>query len=238
MIDRVDTGNPLATAYYCFMVTVISISLIPLAFKTETELLMAIDDVTLSVFIVDYALRWMTADYKFQESGIIPFLKYPFSPMAVIDLISIIASLDFISYTFRVFRIVRFIRPMRVFRAFKAMRYSKSFEIVRNVLRASKDSLMAVCILAGGYIIISSLIMFNVEPESFPTFFDAVYWTTCSLTTIGYGDIYPLTAPGKMITMLSAMFGIAIVALPAGIITAGYMNELEKNRSSKNDQND
>ena len=124
------------------------------------------------------------------------------------------------------------IRALRVVRVFKAMRYSKSFEIIGNVLRRSKDSLIAVCMLSGGYILISALIIFNVEPDSFDTFFDAIYWATVSLTTVGYGDIYPVTTIGRVITMISSIFGIAIVALPAGIITAGYMAELEKSREA------
>ena len=117
---------------------------------------------------------------------------------------------------------------MRVLRVFKAMRYSKSFEIIGNVLRTSKNSLLAVCALAGGYILISALVIFNVEPDSFGSFFDAIYWATVSLTTVGYGDIYPVSTLGRIITMISSIFGIAIVALPAGIITAGYMNEINR----------
>ena len=83
---------------------------------------------------------------------------------------------------------------------------------------------MAVCTLALGYIIVSALIVFNVEGDSFETFFEAIYWATVSLTTVGYGDIYPVTTAGRIITMISSIFGIAIVALPAGIITAGYMD--------------
>ena len=87
---------------------------------------------------------------------------------------------------------------------------------------------MTVLTLALAYIIISALVIFNVEPDTFDNFFDAVYWATVSLTTMGYGDIYPVTAAGRIITMLSSLFGIAIVALPAGIVTAGYMEEIEK----------
>ena len=76
--------------------------------------------------------------------------------------------------------------------------------------------------------LVAALVIFNVEPDSFNTFFDAVYWATVSLTTVGYGDIYPVSTMGRIITMLSSVFGIAIVALPAGIITAGYMTEIQK----------
>lgn len=76
----------------------------------------------------------------------------------------------------------------------------------------------------------SALVIFNVEAESFNTFFDAIYWATVSLTTVGYGDIYPITTAGKIIAMISSFFGIAVVALPAGIITAGYMNALNEEK--------
>ena len=69
--------------------------------------------------------------------------------------------------------------------------------------------------------------MFQAETATFNTFFDAIYWATISLTTVGYGDIFATSVFGKIITMISALVGIAIVALPAGIITAGYMTELE-----------
>ena len=81
--------------------------------------------------------------------------------------------------------------------------------------------------LAVGYILVSALTIFNVEQDSFGSFFDAVYWATISLTTVGYGDIYPVTTLGKAFTILSSIFGIAIIALPSGIITAGFMTELE-----------
>ena len=80
-----------------------------------------------------------------------------------------------------------------------------------------------------GYIIISAIVIFNVEPDSFENFFDAVYWSTVSLTTVGYGDIYPVTALGRTVAMISSFFGIAIVALPAGIVTAEYIKTLNVN---------
>ena len=102
-------------------------------------------------------------------------------------------------------------------------------------MKESKDSLVAVCLLAIGYILVSAVVIFNVEPESFKSFFEAIYWATVSLTTVGYGDIYPVSALGRIITMVSSVFGIAIVALPAGIITAGYMTELQKSKEADKD---
>ena len=154
--------------------------------------------------------------------------------MAIVDLLSILPSITVMSSVFKVFRVFRMLkvmrvfRTMRVFRVFKAARYSKSMEIIGNVIRNSTSALAAVGTLAVLYVLVSALIVFNVEPDTFGDFFEAIYWATVSLTTVGYGDIYPVTAVGKFVAMISSVFGIAIVALPAGIITAGYMEELTK----------
>ena len=127
-------------------------------------------------------------------------------------------------------RTLKIIKTIRVFRVFKLFRYSKSIEIIIEVIRRSKTALFAVCSFAIGYILISALIIFNVENESFDSFFDAIYWATVSLTTVGYGDIYPVTIAGRIVTMFSSIFGIAVVALPAGIITAGYIEVLNEKK--------
>ena len=221
VIEKSEDKDRLSSLYDMFMIVVIVVSLIPLAFKEDNLFFKVTDKVAVVIFIIDYLLRWLTADYKYGNRRASSFIRYPFSFMAIIDLVSILPSLSIINSGFKVLRVLRMIRALRVLRVFKAMRYSKSFEIIGNVLRSSKKSLIAVCTLAGGYILVSALVIFNVEPESFNSFFDAVYWATVSLTTVGYGDIYPVSTLGRMITMISSVFGIAIVALPAGIITAG-----------------
>ncbi len=229
VIELSQEDDSLSKIYDIFMMGIIIISLIPMAFKEEYLIFQIFDRVAVTVFMLDYLLRWGTADYKFKEKGILPFIKYPFSGMAIIDLLSILPSVTIVNRGFRTLRIVRLIRTFRIFRVFKTLRYSKNMQIIINVIGKSKDALIAVGTLAVGYIIVSALVIFNVEAESFSTFFDAVYWATVSLTTVGYGDIYPVTTFGRVITMISAFVGIAIVALPAGIITAGYMEEISIN---------
>ena len=82
--------------------------------------------------------------------------------------------------------------------------------------------------MAIAYVLISALVIYNVEPESFANFFDAIYWAACTLTTVGYGDVYPVTMTGRVISMISAVVGIALIALPSGIITSAYLDELRK----------
>lgn len=150
--------------------------------------------------------------------------------MAIIDLLSILPSINMINKGFKALKTIRLIRTFRVLRIFKSLRYSKNIQIILQVEKNSKKALIAVLYLSIGYIFVCALIIFNVEPDSFNTFFDAIYWATISLTTVGYGDIYPITTLGRIITKVSSFMGIAIVALPASIITAGYMKEIESDK--------
>lgn len=227
-IIQVDSGNDTVSRIYdIFMMAVILLSLIPLAFKNTDISLHLIDTVTVCVFILDYVLRLFTADLKLGKK-IWSFFLYPFTFMALIDLAAILPFFFPLSSCFRLVKIFRLFRTFRVFRSFKMLRYSHSIIIILDVIKAQKVPLLAVCSMAVAYILFSALLIFNVEPETFHTFFDAVYWATVSLTTVGYGDIYPVTTIGRIVTMCSSFVGIAIVALPSGIITAGYMDRINK----------
>lgn len=233
IIEVSEDNDKYSKIYDAFMMITICISIFPLAFKNQTGLFNAIDKVAAFIFIVDYILRLSTADYKLKK-GVISFAMYPFSFMAIVDLLSILPSVIIVNNSLKLLKIFRFFRIFRVFRVFKSFRYSKNIQMFLNVFRKLRESLTVVCVLAIGYIFISALVIFNVEPETFNNFFDAIYWAiywaTVSLTTVGYGDIYAVSIAGKVITMISSVFGIAIVALPAGIITAGYMGELNKDK--------
>lgn len=226
IIEIAEGEDRLSQIYDVLMFLSIIISIIPLAFKETKPSFILIDQITAAIFVVDYILRLITADYKLNEK-VLAFVKYPFTPMAIIDLLSILPSFTYVNSSLKLFRLFRLFRTFRVLRVFKTFRYSKNIRIILNVFRKQKDALSIVGVLAIGYILITALLIFNVEPDTFDTFFDAVYWATVSLTTMGYGDIYATTTIGRAITMVSAIFGIAIIALPAGIITAGYMEEID-----------
>lgn len=235
VIEVDDDNDKLSKVYDLVMIIVIALSIFPLMIKEQNMTLFIIDKVCAVVFIIDYILRLITADYKLKDKSN-PYLRYPFTPMAVIDLISILPSLIPLSRemeglrALKVFRVIRFLRVLRIVRFF---RYSKSITRVLRVIRESKEALLAVCSLAMLYIFISALVVFNVEPDTFKNFFEALYWATVSLTTVGYGDIYPVTTIGRLITMISSVFGVAVVALPAGVITAGYLSELDREAKNK-----
>lgn len=227
IIEPIGSGNKLSNAYDFVMMATIIISIIPLAFKETNIFFNWIDYITVSIFILDYVLRLITADYKLRKS-VASFFIYPITPLAIIDLISILPSITILNNGFRLLKLFRLLRTLKVLRAFKFLRYSKSFDIISSVFKKQKKVLSAVATMAVAYILISALVIYNVEPESFKTFFDAIYWATISLTTVGYGDIYPITTVGRIVTMLSSVFGIAIIALPSGVITAGYLSEVNK----------
>ena len=232
IIEVSEDGDKASAVYDYSMMAVIILSLLPLAFKHTSTLLTVIDYATAALFILDYVLRLLTADLKLKK-GAVSFLVYPVTPMALIDLLCILPTFTALSGGIRLLKIVRLMRAFRVFRAAKMLRYSKSIVIVVDVIREQRKALAAVGTLAAAYILIAALVVFNVEPESFESYFDAVYWATVSLTTVGYGDIYPVSTAGRVITMISSIFGIAIVALPSGIITAGYMDRIGRESAEK-----
>ena len=197
--------------YDTFMFTVIIMSIIPLAFVKQQSWMTLIDRITVIIFIIDYILRWFVADKLSNKLN--KFILYPLTPMAIIDLLSILPSITLLNSSFKLLKIFRLFKSLRLLKILKLVRYSKSITIL---------------VMAITYILVSALVIINVEPETFPTYFDALYWATISLTTVGYGDVYAVTTIGKIITMISSFLGIAVVALPAGIITSGLMDELSK----------
>ena len=227
IIEVANEDDKASRVYDLCMMCLITASLVPLAFKETNLVFSAINVIATACFLLDYAVRLMTADMKLKR-GAASFFLYPFTPMAIIDLLAILPVFTSLFPGLRLVKLLRLFRTFRVFRSFKMFRYARSVQIIAAVIKAQRGPLLAVCSLAVGYVLISALIIFNVEPDTFADFFEAVYWATVSLTTIGYGDICPVTVAGRIVTMVSSIVGIAIVALPAGIITAGYMEQIKK----------
>ncbi len=120
--------------------------------------------------------------------------------------------------------------------AVRLLRFSKGARIIAAVIRQEYPALIVVAGMAVIYIFISALILFQVEPDSFRNFLEALYLAAVTLTTVGYGDIYPQSAAGRLVSVLSSFMGIAIVALPAGLVTAGYMQELRREQERETEE--
>lgn len=234
LINR-DKRDDVASKIYDFvMLFMIMASIVPLMFIENYPIFRIIEIVTVTAFIIDYILRWYTSPIRFGK-GIKSYFIYPFTPMAIIDLCSILPGLNLVNPSFKLFRLTRL---LKIIRLLKITRYSSKISMFINVLKKERHVLFAVMLLAIFYIFITALIMFNVEPhinrqtgqETFHSFFDALYWATVTLTTVGYGDICPVTEVGRLVSMLSSLFGVAIIALPSGVITASYLEELRDPR--------
>lgn len=239
VVEPRNKENYSSRVYDIVMLIAIAMGILPLMFRTQVRLFWYFDLISAICFIVDYMLRWCTADFDSKRGKVAAFLIYPFTPMAIIDLLSILPIFNLLGPTFKVFRVSRLLKILRIF---KVVRYFEPLEIIIAVIRKQSKILMTVLSLAFFYIFITALIMFNAEedinPETgkylFDSFFDAFYWAACTLTTVGYGDLYPISDIGRAISIVSAMVGIAIIALPSGIITAGYMDELRNRRENRN----
>ncbi|MGL4607143.1 MAG: ion transporter [Eubacteriaceae bacterium] len=230
IVGRDNLQDKYSKSYDVFIMVVALLSVTPLMFKTTNPFLEMLDVITVYILFLDYIFRWITCDFTKKKNSKTVFYIYPFTPFAILNLASLLPSLGLLGPSFRI---------LRLFRIVIVLRYSKTFIYISNVFKNERKTLGYVLIIALFYIFISALAMFSYEPETFDSFFDALYWATTALTTVGYGDVYPLTDVGKFISMISSLFGIAVIALPAGIVTAGFLEEInaEKvNQSKKNER--
>lgn len=223
LYELLEGDSKTSQIYGKIMTAIILASLVPLCFWEDKLVFTVLEYFCTAIFIADYAARWLTADFKLNK-GAASFALYPFTPMAIVDLVTILPTFIALNPAWRTMRILRLLRALR---AFRLLRYSKSMSAISNAFKKQRGKFCVVIALAATYVLVCAMVIFNVEHDTFTSFFDAVYWSVVSLTTVGYGDLYPTTEIGRIIAMLSSFVGIAIVALPAGIITAGLMDELD-----------
>ena len=224
ILTNKDENDKVATLYNIAMTAVIVLWMVPLWFKGEIAVFVVSSRVCAAVFIADYLLRWVTADFKLKR-GKASFLLYPFTPMAILDVASVLPVFLPMNDSFEAIRVIR---VMGTLRAFNLVRHSRSIRMLTSAWRSQRQPLTLVLVLAIAFIVICATVMFNVEPDMFDNFLGALYWSVISLTTIGYGDYCPATEVGRIVAMISAFAGVAIIALPSGIIAVGLINELGK----------
>ncbi|MBA7483926.1 hypothetical protein ES707_19443 [subsurface metagenome] len=203
-------------------------------FSCYRILLRTIEVFPVIVFTVEYIVRlWAcTADKKFR-SPVIGRMRFAITPMAIIDFIAI-----FPFYLPMVFRHeLRAVRISRVFRFLKLGRYSASFKLFVKILRKKREELLMTGSVILIVLIVSSCLMYVAEnkaqPELFSSIPDAMWWSVITLTTVGYGDLQPVTGSGKFLGAIIALMGIGVLALPTGILASGFVEEIQKRRDKK-----
>ena len=200
------------------------------------KILVRIEVVSLIIFTTEYALRIWTANYLFPELG--PFrarIRYMTSPMAIIDLVSILPFLiPVMPYNLVGVRAFRLVRLLRIF---KLNRYSDALASIGDVFRRKSQQIVASIFFVSIILILASLLIYYAEhdaqPEQFKNAFSGLWWAVATLTTVGYGDIYPITPLGRFLGAIIAILGIGMVAVPTSILSAGFMEMLEKETSGK-----
>jgi voltage-gated potassium channel len=160
-------------------------------------------------------------------------IRYAFSLMAVVDLLAILPA--FMPLIFPLdLRILRFLRLFRLFRLFKLSRYVESLNTLDDVVRSKKEELLVTVVMIGMLLVFASSLMYIVEteaqPDKFPDIPSAMWWGVATLTTVGYGDVFPITALGKLLGGFIAFLGIGMFALPTGILASGFSEEIKKRR--------
>lgn len=192
---------------------------------------------SVAIFSLEYVLRLWTADLSLSKgSALSKRVKFGFSAYGLIDLIAILPFYLPLFFPFDL-RVLRILRLFRLLRIFKLGRLSKSLQTIMSVLKDSKSELSLTLFVAFILLILSSTLMFYVENEAQPDKFEnigqSLWWSVATLTTVGYGDIYPITALGKIISSIIAIIGIGVLALPTGIISSAFINRLEKDKVNK-----
>lgn len=202
------------------------------------EILRYIEIVSVLIFTVEYFLRMATADFKYPNRIIIvSIIKYSLSFMALIDLLAILPFYIPMIITIDL-RFLRILRLTRLLRVLKINRYTKSLKLIMGVLRKKKEQLAVTIFVIVILLLLASSAMYYLEtdaqPEAFPNIMASFWWAIATLTTVGYGDVYPVTVLGKILSAIVAILGIGIVALPTGIISSGFIEEIGKENISRN----
>ena len=195
------------------------------------------DRISVFIFTIEYVLRvWScTHDPRYQGS-IKGRIKYMLTPGALIDLLAFFPSYihAFINLDLRALRILRLIR---FFRLFRLTAYTRSAQMIFNVFKSRVNELLLSLVLVIFLMIIASCLLYFAEHSAQPNAFSSIpatmWWAVVTLTTTGYGDMYPVTVVGKILTGVVMLTGVAFFALPAGIITAGFLEEIKFIRKIK-----
>lgn len=192
--------------------------------------------ITVGIFSVEYLLRvWsVTLDPRYAHP-VWGRLRYAMTPFALVDLIAIapfflphVVDLDLMT--------LRGLRLARLLRVMKLGRFSQALGMLGRIVRNKLDEILAATTIMIALLLVASTLMYYIEheaqPEAFPNIPAALWWGVVTLTSVGYGDVYPVTVLGKLCAGVIALVGIGIVALPSAVIVAGFVEEMQSRRAA------
>lgn len=240
-IIQPDRGNSLASRIFDWSITMLILASVVIVFAVTFNLpddvlrvLMRVEEIASIVFTVEYLLRILTADMLYPGKGAVASrFKYVFSPLAIIDLVAILPFWlpMFLPCSMLALRSLRLVRILRIL---KLNRYFDAIRSIGEVLSSKRRELIGSMFFVLLLMLVSSLLMYSVEhdaqPQVFCNAFSGLWWAVATLTTVGYGDIYPVTVLGRILGAVIAFCGIAALAIPTGIITAGLTEHLGREK--------
>ena len=221
-------------AFDIFIVIVILLNILTLILETFTELegymtlFKVVEAVTIMIFCVEYVLRIWTAEYLYPKlSKKKAVLRFLISYDGIVDLLTILPF--FFLSGFAVFRLLRVVR---IFHLFRINAHDDSFSVITRVLMDKKNQIFSSVFIILVLMLASSLCMYSVEqtaqPEAFENALSGLWWTVATIFTVGYGDIYPITFLGRFLAVVITFLGVGAVAIPTGIISAGFVEQYTK----------
>jgi len=211
-------------------VTAVVVETVEPIYQRAPSLFKWFETVSVAIFTIEYVLRvWSCTESKKHRSPVCGRLRFALTPMALVDLFAVLPFyLPFLGVDLRFIRAVRLVR---VFRVFKVARYSTALKTLARVMSAKKEELLiTLFVLLLLLLLSSSLIYFaehDAQPEHFSSIPASMWWGVATLTTVGYGDVYPITPVGKVLASTIAILGIGMFALPTGILGAGFVEAMQ-----------
>jgi voltage-gated potassium channel len=240
-IIAAEESNRASTIFDIAIITLIVINVVLVVADTFgkhiTSTFHSIEVFSVVVFTIEYALRLWTSDLLYPGKKIIlSRLRYFFSFMALVDLFSILPFyLPFLFSTNLI--VLRSLRVLRLLRLFKLTRYTNVTTTMGAVFRKKASQIISSVSVILILMVITSVLMYNVEhaaqPDKFSNAFDSLWWTISTITTVGYGDIYPITLPGKIFSGIIAFLSIGLIAIPTSIISSGFIESVEQAKEEK-----
>lgn len=245
-LNATKSAGGLSHAFNIFIVALILLNILAMVLESVQRIddlmawwFLAFEHFSVAIFSVEYALRiWSCVEEPPYRRPILGRLRFAVTPLALVDLSAVLPFyLPFIQADLRVMRMFRMVRIMRVMRIAKLGRYSQSLQMLLRVVRSRWEHLLSSILILLMLAVVSASLMFYAEHEAQPKAFSsipaAMWWAVATLTTIGYGDVYPVTVIGKFMASIIAVLGIGMFALPTGILGSGFMEELDKDKKTR-----